>query len=374
MIDKLKIEQDFPGLSGLTYLNTAAESIPPTVTKNAVCQYLEDKLLGMNGRDAHFAREQKAREAAAQLLGFQTDEIGFCSCSAEAYNLLATALDLKSEDEVVINDLDFPSGSTPWLALRTKPQVKLWKSEGGALQIADLIPLLNHKTKLVQLSFVSFYNGWRIDWKPLVKAVRELAPQAVIAADVTQALGRCVMDLRDADIVISSTHKWLLGLHGGCVVGVPQKSAAKLTTAAGGWYHLHNGFASDRFERVSVKQGAASYSVGMPSFAPIYALEASISYLLSVGVEQIASYADPLTHQVYQGLQDLNIQPLAPWVEGNSSGIVSFIHPQSERIQQKLLEQNIHIMHQAGRMRVSVHGYNTQQDIERLLAVLREIV
>ncbi|MFV0337872.1 MAG: aminotransferase class V-fold PLP-dependent enzyme [Chthoniobacterales bacterium] len=103
---------------------------------------------------------------------------------------------------------------------------------------------------------------------PFVEQVRRLAPKAVIAVDLTQALGRCVLDgvAKDADIVISSTHKWLLGTHGGCVVGVPERSAKKLTTTAGGWYHLQNAFDADRFERAEPKIGAASYSVGMPSF------------------------------------------------------------------------------------------------------------
>lgn len=374
MITVEAIKRDFPALSGMTYLNTAAESIPPRVVSEAVQQYLQDKQKGMNGRDAHFAREHQAREAAARLLGFRAEEVGFCSCSAEAYNLLASALALQSADEVVISDLDFPSGATPWLAAREKPVVRLWKSRDGALAIEDLSPLLNSATRLVQISLVSFYNGWRIDWKPFVQAVRDQAPHAVIAVDVTQALGRCVLDLKEADIVISSTHKWLLGLHGGCVVGIPGRSAEKLTTTAGGWYHITNAFDADRFERVVPKQGAASFSVGMPSFAPIYALEASITYLLSIGVNTIAEYADPLVAQVHKGLQEYGVTPLAPDVADNRSGIVAFKHPESERIYQELLADHIHIMHQAGRMRISIHGYNTAQDIERFLAVFKKIL
>lgn len=374
MITTEAIKRDFPILSEMTYLNTAAESIPPQVVSEAVQQYLQDKQKGMNGRDAHFAREHQARQAAARLLGLQTGEVGFCSCSAEAYNLLASALALQSSDEVVISDLDFPSGATPWLAAREKPVVRLWQSRAGALEIEDLLPLLNASTRLVQISLVSFYNGWRIDWKPFVKAVRDLAPGAVIAVDLTQALGRCVLDLEGADIVISSTHKWLLGLHGGCVVGIPESSADKLTTTAGGWYHITNAFDADRFERVVSKKGAASFSVGMPSFAPIYALEASISYLLAIGVKNIAEYVDPLVAKIHAGLKEHGVVPLAPDVAENRSGIVAFKHPESDRIQKELLADNIHIMHQAGRMRVSIHGYNTSQDVERFLAILKKIL
>lgn len=374
MSDPIFSIRDFPSLEGKCYLNTGAEGIPPTVVVDAVKEYLEHKLLGMDGREFHFAREARAREGAARLLGLKPQEIGFCSCSAEAYNLLASALALGPDDEVVVSDLDFPSGATPWLAARHKPVVRVWKSKDGALDFADLEPLLNARTKLVQISVVSFFNGLRIPWAPFVETVRRLAPQALISADLTQALGRCVLDISGADIVISSTHKWLMALHGGCVVGIPEASAARLTTTAGGWYHLQNAFDADRFERAVPKAGAASFSVGMPSFGPIYALDAAFHYLLGIGVENIARAVDPLVAQVDQGLRDRKITPLAPFDPACCSGIVSFRHPESDRVLAALREENVHIMHQAGRMRISLHGYNTESDVRKFFEVFDAVV
>src|SRR6185295_2476170 len=108
--------RDFPGLDKLTYLNTAAEGIPPTCVHEALESYWRDKLQGMRGRDAHFARLEECREIAARMIHRQPSEVSFCSSSAEAYNLLATALDLQPQNEVIVNDLDFPSGATPWLS------------------------------------------------------------------------------------------------------------------------------------------------------------------------------------------------------------------------------------------------------------------
>ena len=84
--------------------------------------------------------------------------------------------------------------------------------------------------------------------------------------DLTQALGRIELDCAGADILISSTHKWTLGIHGGGIIGIPAASASRLTTHAGGWLHLQNAFDADRFERAVPKTGAASFSVGMPNF------------------------------------------------------------------------------------------------------------
>ena len=364
---------DFPSLHGIHYLNTAAESIPPLCVHEAVAEYLRHKSLGMRGRDFHYPEVEACREITARHLGLSTDEVSFCSCSSEAYNLLANALQLTPKNEVVVTDLDFPAGATPWLTEpeASRPVTRLWKNRDGALDLSDLAPLLNERTSLVQVSLVSFYNGHRIPFAPLRDMILKHAPQAVIAVDVTQALGRVALDCQAADIIISSTHKWTLGIHGGGVIGIPRKSAARLTTCAGGWNHIANAFDADRFESVRIKPGALSYSVGMPSFAALYALNASLRYLEAVGMDKIIAHADPLVAQVHAGLQELGITALSAAQPGCSSGIVSFKRENSAAINEALLAQNIHVMHQAGRIRIAVHGYNTAEDIEKLLATLR---
>jgi len=363
--------EDFPSISDVSYLNTAAESIPPICAGEAMAAYWRDKLHGMSGRAAHLAQVEACREISARMLGLDTTEVSFCSCSSEAYNLLASALQLRPIDEVVINDLDFPAGATPWLRAAEMPTIKMWKAEGGVLQVDQLASLLSERTKLVQVSLVSFYNGHRIYWRLFRDTVRRFAPNAIISVDVTQALGRVVLDCGDADIMISSTHKWTLGIHGGCIVGIPQGKASRLTTHAGGWFHLQNAFEADRFEKAVPKTGAASFSVGMPNFVALYALNASLRYLEGVGIANIAACADPLTQGVDDGLRTLGIEPLCPWQSRNPSGIVAFQHPNSAEIHAALEAEHVHVMHHAGRIRISVHGYNTAADIEKLIRVLK---
>ena len=364
-------QRDFPTLQTMTYLNSAAESIPPTCVGDALQSYWRDKLNGMRGRDAHFTVLEQCREIAAQMVHLDPDEVAFCSCSAEAYNLLASALGLQADDEVVVSDLDFPSGTTPWMAAHTPPRQQLWASRGGALEVEDLLPLLNPRTRLVQVSLVSFYNGYRVDWQPFHDAVRLHAPNALISVDVTQALGRVALDCHGADCLVSSTHKWILGLHGGCIVGVAGARAQQLTTRAGGWFHLANAFDADRFARPVPHPGAASWSVGMPNFAAIYALNASLRYVASIGVGNIAAQADPLVQTLHDGLVDLGLQPMAPRRTTTDSGIVAIRHPRSAALHIALERENIHVMHQAGRLRMAVHGYNTAAEVAYFLAVLR---
>ncbi len=369
MLTSVARERDFPSLMGRTYLNTAAEGIPPRAVHDALAQYFVDKELGMDGRVPHFATLDRTKALVADFYGLTPEEIAICSCSSEAYNLAALAMRLQPGDEVVINDLDFPAGATPWLQPTCAATVKVWRSRNGQLQVADLVPLLSPKTRLVTTSLVSFYNGAVLPLAETLAAVRKHSP-ALFSLDVTQALGRIPLDLRDVDLIISSTHKWILASHGGGLVGVPGRRAAEWTVPAGGWLHLQDAFGANRFEQAVSKPGAAGFAVGMPNFPAIYAIEAGLKYLQGVGVATIDAATRPLMQHLLSELRKLPVELLTP-TDGPLAGIVAFRHPDADWLNQALHAQQIHVMSHAGRIRIAVHGYNTASDVETVLSALR---
>lgn len=369
MLTAASRRQSFPQLEGMVYLNTAAEGIPPLEVGAALTQYFHDHQRGMDGRLAHAAQREAVMALTAQLYGLTPGEIGICSCSSEAYNLAALALQLQPGDEVIINDLDFPAGVTPWLQPTASATVKRWRAREGALRVEDLIPLLTPKTRLLTVSLVSFYNGFMIPLPEVVAAVRRHS-DALIALDVTQAMGRIPLRLAGVDLIVSSTHKWILGSHGGGLVGVPAHRSRQWTVPAGGWFHLQDAFGADRFERAASRPGAASFGVGMPNYPAIYAIRAGLEYIQRVGIEAIYAAAQPLVHACLEELRQLPVTLLTPPAHESLAGILAFRHPQFEEINRRLHEQNIHVMAQAGRMRVAIHGYNTMADVETFLRVL----
>lgn len=365
-------QEDFPSLSDRIYLNTAAEGIPPPPVIEALSQYARDKLLGMDGRRLHEAQWRQVRERAASLYGLEPEEIAFCSCTSEAFNLATLALRLREGDEVVINDLEFPAAATPYLQLDCPATVRVWRARQGALRVEDLISLLGPRTRLVSVSLVSFFNGFKISLPAVAEAVGRHSP-ALLAVDVTQALGRIPLELTGVDLVVSSTHKWILGSHGGCLVGVPWQRREEWTVPAGGWFNFEDPFRPDRFDTPArSKPGAGSFMVGMPNYAAVYAVNAALGYIQKVGVERIAAHADPLVRQCLDGLKRLPVQLITPDEPESLAGILSFLHPQAERLYQRLCEQEIHLMCHAGRLRVSIHGYNTAEEVEEFLSALSQ--
>ena len=362
----------FPSLEGIIYLNTAAEGIPPVSAGEALQRYHSHKIMGMDGRIL-FSREFDAyRESAAALLGLSADEISFSSSTSEAYNLLATAISFEKGDELVITNLDFPSGVTPWLQHPDSPVVKLWEHRDGVLALDDLSALLNERTRFVQVSLVSFLTGYRLPWVSFRDLVRERAPGAILAVDVTQAAGRVDLDCLDADCLFASSYKWLLGTHGGCLVAVPDHARERIVVRAGGWYHIANAFDSDRFNRVDPFPGAKGFAVGMPAYPAVYGLRAGIDTIRRASVPAIAAHADTLVARLHEGLAELGFATLSPPQPGNSSGIVAMRTTDDAAIHAHLHARGVHVMHQAGRIRFAIHGYNRSDDIDAVLAALAE--
>jgi cysteine desulfurase / selenocysteine lyase len=363
--------RDFPSLADRAYLNTAAEGILPTAVGEALTRYARDKQLGMDGRKLHAEEWERAKTLVGDFYGLSANEIGICSCSSEAYNLAAMALHLRPGDEVVINELDFPAGATPWLQESCAATVKVWRSRQGALRTEDLVPLVGPKTRLVPVSLVSFFNGFTLRLPEVVETVRRHSP-ALIAVDITQALGRIPLDLRGADLIVSSTHKWILSTHGGGLVGVPAARAREWTVPAGGWFNLEDAFGANRFDRAVSKPGAASFTVGMPNYPAVYATRAALDYIKGVGVEAIDRAARPLVLACLEELKKLPVELLTPDEPEHIAGILAFRHPAAERIHEYLHARNVHVMSHAGRLRVAIHGYNTANDVDRFVRTLRD--
>ncbi|QDT44255.1 putative cysteine desulfurase [Gimesia alba] len=369
MLDQQKRQQDFPSLSERVYLNTAAEGIPPLAVGEAFQQYFQDKLLGMDGRTLHEAQWDAAKALVGQMYGLSSDEVSICSCSSEAFNLAYQALQLKAGDEVIVSDLDFPASYTFGLQASCPATTKIWKARDWELRLEDLQELLSDKTRVVSISLVSFFNGFKIPLKEVIQTIRQHS-SALIALDVTQALGRIPLDLEDIDLIISSTHKWILASHGGGLVGVPSAKANEWTVPAGGWFNLKDAFGDQRFDKAESLPGAASFTVGMPNYPAVYAIRAALDYITQTGVEQINQAATPLVEACLEGLKQTSVELISPKEAENLAGIIAFRHPEAERIYQHLHSKQIHPMYHAGRIRVALHGYNTMENVETFLREL----
>jgi selenocysteine lyase/cysteine desulfurase len=356
------------------YLDTAAEGLLLPEWEEALGEYCSAKARGSPADKDFYRVEAETVELCADFLGTQPANVVLLSNTSAAIIALAGAIDWKPADEVIISDLDFPSGVLPWLRLRKLGiKVTLVRSDAGVLRWEQFAEVMSPQTRLISLSLVSYKTGTYLPF--IAKLAREAnRVGAIVCIDATQALGRCPVSLDGVDYLMSSTHKWLLGPHGLSIVYVSSELRKNLDPVGVGWWSVENIFTEDRFERYKLKDGAACLSPGMPSFLPMYLLSRSIGFIQDAGVQRVYESLKPVVAALREGLAGLGLDLLTPASPEFASGIVSFAHQNAQELG-ALLEQNgVIVWADDGRVRSSVHLYNDAMDVKRYLEVLKRVL
>lgn len=364
----------FPRAQKGGYLDTAAEGLVAPGVEEAVAEYLREKSAGTPGRRRHFAVELAAREAAASLLGAPVADTVFLPTASDALNILAASLPWKQGDRVVTTDLEFPSNVLPWLALRERGvEVQVVASRGGALRLQDLTEAIDERTRLATISLVNYKTG---AWFPHTAALGEAVHAAggMLCVDATQALARCPVPLTGVDYLMASTFKWLLGLHGSAITYMSPTLREEFPLAGVGWYSVKNAHSANRFSEYELKPGAACLVAGMPNFASLYAINASLRYLQSLDLRSEQQRTNGLVRDLRARLAALGLPLLTPAGQEFTSGIVSFEHPDGEGVMRRLEERGIVVWGGDGRVRASLHYYNDATDVNHYVDVLPEVL
>jgi len=296
----------------LVYLDTAAEGLPLPEWEEALGEYHRAKMRGSPADKDFYRLEAETVELSARLLGAPSSNVVLLSNTSAATSALATSLDWKATDQVIISDLDFPSGVLPWLRLRKYGvEVIVLHNKAGVLHWEQFADVISPRTRLISLSLVSYKTGTYLPFIPKLAAEANRVG-AIVCIDATQALGRCPVALDGVDYLMSSTHKWLLGPHGLSIVYVGSELRKKLDPVGIGWWSVENIFTADRFERYELKKGAACLAPGMPNFLPMYMLQRSIAFIQEAGVQKLYQELKPVVARLRQGLAALGLELLTP--------------------------------------------------------------
>lgn len=371
---ELVSRSSFPLTREVTYLDTAAEGLPPVECQQALACYYHEKSMGTPGRRRLHKEEYLARQAAGRLIGAAADDVALLSSASDALNLLANSISWRPGDEVLITDLEFPSNVLAWLRLRERGvRVRVVLSRHGVVEYEDFATRINRFTRLVSISQVSYKTGTQI---PFIPALAREAHRvgAVLCLDATQALGRVPVSLEGVDYLVASSYKWVLGVHGLGIVYLSPYLRESLVPGSVGWYSVQDIFVPGHLERYEYKPGAARLVAGMPSFPAIYVLRCSIEYLLKIGIQSLDTTLRPLVEHLRAGLASLGVELLTPSEPEYASGIVSFSHPKADWIGKTLEEEGVIVWAGDGRVRASVHLYNDEGDIARYLSVLTSVL
>lgn len=371
--DPLGVRKDFPVASTSLFLNAAYIAPTPTPVMTVGREFADAKGVAPIVLGDMLKKTEEVRGQYARLINASPDEIAFLAATSEGENVVANSLGLTRGDNVVIDELHYESEFVLYsqLAKTRGVELRIAKAVGGAVTTKELEPLVNGRTKLVSVAWVSHQNGYRHD----IKAVADLAHAhgAFCYTDGIQAVGMFPVDVKAAgvDAMCIGTYKWVLGSYGVAPFYVRQASAARLTPDRYGWHSPAKELGPTSFE---FHTNARRFDYATPAFGPIYQLGAGLTYLETVGVARIETHTVGLAHRLQRGLRAQGFDVVTP--EGNRSSIVAFrITTPQDRVTRILADTKtaVSVRENGTQIRVSPALYNTDADIDRFLSVAERL-
>ena len=395
---KRDYRQDFPLLreNPIVYLDSAATAQRPDVVVEAEMEFYRKYnanplrglySLGIEATD----RYEEARECVAKFIhAASAKEIIFTRNATESLNLVAYSYGLshlQKGDEIIVSILEHHSNQLPWrmVAEKTGAVVKYLECDRqGHISDADLQAAFSEKTKLVAVTQVSNVLGIRTPIDKIVALAKKSG--AVVVLDAAQSTPHMEVDVQKlgVDFLAFSGHKLMAPMGIGVLYGRKELLSEMPPFLTGGEM-----IRTVTRDKVVYAELPHKFEAGTVNGAGAWALAAAIRYLQEVGYEQIQKQELLLTTQLMDGLKKVpHVQVQGSPDPKEHCGIVSFtidgVHPHD--ISSILDADGIAVraghhcaqplMQQIGVMsttRASMYFYNTEEDIEKLLASVQTI-
>lgn len=402
MIDIKTIRKDFPILKkkikghSLVYLDSANTSLTPTTVVEKMNEYYED--YNANIHRSVYPLSEKATteyEAARDLVcsfinARFRQEVVFTRNATESINLVAQTWGrqhLKKGDSLVLSIMEHHSNIVPWQLLQKELGFQIHyitlTEEGRLNEEAYLRVLKNNKVKLVSLIHQSNVLGTINDVEKLTKFAHEHGAKVLL--DAAQSVPHLPVDAQKigCDFLVFTGHK-MLGPTGIGALIVRQEILEQMPPFLGG---------GDMIRSVTIHGSQWNdlpykFEAGTPNIAGVIGLGAAISYLQSTGMENIHAHEQKLLKKAIDELQDIaGLSILGPKDLKDRGAVVTFtlkgIHPHDAAT--LLGERGICV--RAGNhcaqplhdylgvpasLRMSLSLYNTEKDIEALVAGLQD--
>ena len=237
----------------------------------------------------------------------------------------------------------------------------------GRFTLDDVAPLVDERTRVVTLSYVQYFNGFKCDLAGVADICHRRG--ALLVIDGTQAIGAMTLDSEDmgVDVLVVSAHKWLLGPLGIGFLALSGRAMARIGVSCLGWLSV-NDLCAFRNE-IDLRPDARRFEPGTNNGAGIYGLHAALDQIARVGSKAIEHRVLTITERLCEGLRSRGYEILSPRGEDEASGIVIFRDDKSpsEAVYRRLTDAGICVSLRGGGVRVSPHYYNSEDEIDQLL-------
>jgi selenocysteine lyase/cysteine desulfurase len=373
--DFAALRREFPLLEHKTYLNSGSYCALANSVKAAFEQYMNDRLeVGANW-DVWVEKNEAVRALMARLLHATPDEIAITASASAGLNALASAIDFSAgRDKVVVSDFEFPTNAQIWHAQESRGArvVHVSRSEDGYIPPEAFAKVIDERTRLVAVTHVCFRNGARLDIPAIVRLAR--AKGAMVLLDCYQSVGSVDIDVKalDVDFAVGGMLKYLLGTAGIGFLYVRDSLVRSLRPTHSGWFAQENIFAMDITANRPARS-ARRFEAGTPPVVNCYASEAGLKLLLDVGTKAIERRVRALTRRCMERLHEIGWPSVTPAADERRGAMVCVPSRASGQLSLELLKRNIVTSHRDDNLRVCLHFYNNDEDVDVLVEALSEL-
>jgi selenocysteine lyase/cysteine desulfurase len=369
----LSVRDEFPIFEHTVYANSCSQG----ALANRVRAAAEEWLTGWdeNGAEWEFwvERNEAARAAFAGLVHAEPDDVAVTTSVSQGVSAFLSSLDLRGErNRIVISEYEFPTVGQIAHAqeLRGAEVVHVRPDADGRIPLEAFAEAIDERTALVCSTLVSFRSGHRHD----VSAIAELAHAkgALHLADSYQAIGAIEIDVRSlgADVVTGGTVKYLLGSAGLAFMWLREELRARLRPTQTGWFADEDIFAMSIAD-YSPHATARRFDSGTPPVPSLYPGVAGMELIAEVGVPAIETHIRRLVDRLLAGLDELGATVVTPRGEGEYGPMVCLLSTNPNALVAALAADRIVVSTRDSSLRTSLHLYNVEEDVDRILQALR---
>lgn len=386
--------EDFPILSNnknLVYFDNGATTLKPKCVIDVVNDY-NTKFTANAHRgdyknslivdDMYDGTRDKVREF---INAKEKSEIVFTSGATDSLNMIIFgyfAGILKKDDEVLITESEHASNILPWFILQERIGIKVKYIDlvDNEVKIENVVKAITDRTKVISLAHITNVIG---DVRP-IKEISEIAHKndILVVLDASQSISHIKVDVQDLDVdfMAFSGHKMYATTGIGVLYGKFDLLDSLVPRNYGGG--MNAVFTKDGY--YELREIPTRLESGTPNIEGVLALGAAIDYLMEIGIDSIHSYELALRKYLVDRLSELDFIEI--YNKDNVSSIVAFnikdVFSQDTAVYldkynicvragnhcAKILNNVFHINNTC---RISFSFYNTYEEIDLLINVLR---
>ncbi|QGN33974.1 aminotransferase class V-fold PLP-dependent enzyme [Microlunatus sp. Gsoil 973] len=380
MPDPVDIRDQFHLADDDAYLNTAYMGPLPTSAVAAGTTALAAKSRPWTITvDDFFAPVARLRSSIADLLDGDPDGVAIVGSVSYGIATAAANLPVRPRSTIVLLGDQFPSNVYSWRAVAAANDARvITVGKSAAGWTPALLEVIDERTAVVAVEGCHWTDGSTIDLVRVGEACRAVG--AALVVDVTQSLGAVPFahtEIRP-DVVVGALYKWLLGAYGGAFLWVapPLRDRTPIELS---WITRDG---SENFTGLvdytdDYQPGARRYDSGeVSNFANVAASVASLELINRCSPERIARHAGDLTTRLVERVAPLGLE--APDASTRSPHLIGLRLPDDapdpQAVAAALAAERVYVSVRGTAIRVSVHGFNNQADVDRLVDVLAAVL